>query len=491
MYFDECDFDECFDHNNKNNMTKNNQSAIKQYIQTTYLTWENAWKTLNFEWNNIVFEDWRTLSVNKEWNKFFINVSQSDPIFLNNRELYWQIEIRDNDIIRLDENTSSALIRFRDKDCLKKSVYEISTDSMAIAKESNENALIVFFIHFFKQFFRHSSIFIIIIAFWIISVSAYSVINLESMVSRNVDEIEKTRQYTIKTLEKFSKNNDKNKSNINLSKSYKAVWIIWTSLILKDSNNQQVQYERLFELCNNTWATFARWNIVYDFYWTVFSYEKWKIMTNKHVIKKDLSPVISDMRMYWCNLTNESLNWIHFEISELSVWFPDIKNSFWIKNIKTHPKYDIAIAELEWNNIDKIETLNLENNDQWIDTWDQIINIWYPAWTDLILARATETFEKYNEEYNNIVNTYNSPQEVSIIAEKWYVLPNISQWIIWIKTDYIIAFDGTNVWWNSWWPLIDKNWNVIWIAMSKFGEHETLSSWLPIKLVISELNNIR
>lgn len=472
-------------------MTKHSHSIpIKKFIHVTYLTWDNTWKTLSFEWDNIVFEDWRTLLVKKEWHRFFIEVLKNDPIFLDNRELFWYIEIKDNDVIRLDDNTSTVLVRFRNNDTLNKSVYEISTDSYAIAKESKQNAFVIFIIHFLKQFFKHASILIIIITFWAIVVATFSLINLGNIIEKNASEIEQTRQYTIKTLEKFSKNNAEKKSNNNLSQSYKSVWIIWSSFILKDSNNQQVTYATLFKLCKNNNAP-VKWNIIYDFYWTVFVYEKWKIMTNKHVIQKDLKPIISDMKMYWCNLSDELLNWIHFEQFKLNIWFPEIGNTFTINNVKLHPKFDIAIANLEWDNIEKLIPLKLEANENLSNIWDEIINIWYPAWTDLILSRATETFDQYSQEYNKIVAPFNSPEEIKIIAEKKYIIPNISQWIIGVKSDYVLAFDGTNVWWNSWWPLINKNWNIIWIAMSKFGAHETLSSWLPVKLIIAELNNIK
>lgn len=143
--------------------------------------------------------------------------------------------------------------------------------------------------------------------------------------------------------------------------------------------------------------------------WTWFFISKsWFIITNKHVVNDD---------------------WLEYDVYTLDGKVYSAK--FLYKSSKT----DIALLKVDWNNFTPVKLWNSNN----IMVWQSVLAIWNALW-------------QYQNTVTRWIITWLNR---SLLAWNW---PDDQE-----SLDNAIQTDASINVWNSWWPLIDAIWNVIWI----------------------------
>ena len=163
--------------------------------------------------------------------------------------------------------------------------------------------------------------------------------------------------------------------------------------------------------------------------WTGFFIKKdWTIITNKHVI--------SDKNATYTIITND---WKEYDSKVLAL----------------DPINDLAIIKIS-NSQNDFTPLKVIKNKQEINLWQFAIAIWNAL-----------------AEFQNSISFW-------VISWKDRIIDVWRDKITWlIQTDAAINP------WNSWWPLIDINWNVIWIntAIIDWSEWIWFAIWLTEKKI--------
>lgn len=184
------------------------------------------------------------------------------------------------------------------------------------------------------------------------------------------------------------------------------------------SKDLKVYYEDPFSFFG--WYVEEKTQKVWWWSWIIISSD-WYILTNKHVVAD----------------TN----------SEYSVVTADWDN-FVVNKIWLDPVLDIAILKIvdeNWQIPDNLVTANIISSNSKVKIWQFAIAIW------------------------NALAQFENTATFWIISWKWR---SLEQWsndsvYIWLyQTDTAINP------WNSWWPLLDINWDVIWIntAISSYWQ---------------------
>ena len=170
--------------------------------------------------------------------------------------------------------------------------------------------------------------------------------------------------------------------------------------------------------------------------WTGFFIKKdWTIITNKHVI--------SDKNATYTIITND---WKEYDSKVLAL----------------DPINDLAIIKIS-NSQNDFTPLKVIKNKQEINLWQFAIAIWNAL-----------------AEFQNSISFW-------VISWKDRIIDVWRDKITWlIQTDAAINP------WNSWWPLIDINWNVIWIntAIIDWSEWIWFAIWLTEKKINYIINSI-
>ena len=159
--------------------------------------------------------------------------------------------------------------------------------------------------------------------------------------------------------------------------------------------------------------------------WTGFFLTKdWKILTNKHVV--------SDREAEYTVINSD---WKEYEAKVLAV----------------DPLSDLAIIKIELGEWEDAETLNFIENKEEIKIGQFVIAIWNKLW-----------------EFENSVSLGLVSWTDRIIKDKNINLSNL------IQTDADIHP------WNSWWPLINLSWKVIWINTAIVQDIESIGFAIEI-----------
>ena len=168
-------------------------------------------------------------------------------------------------------------------------------------------------------------------------------------------------------------------------------------------------------------------------WWTGFFIKKdWTIITNKHVI--------SDKNATYTVITN---NWREYD------W----------KVLALDPSNDLAIIKIESKENEEFTPLKIVENKSNIKLWQFAIAIWNAL-----------------AEFQNSISLW-------VISGKDRIIEVWKDRITWlIQTDAAINP------WNSWWPLIDINWNVIWINTAIIDWSEWI--WFAILLTKQKIEYI-
>lgn len=159
-------------------------------------------------------------------------------------------------------------------------------------------------------------------------------------------------------------------------------------------------------------------------WWTWFFVTKdWIIITNKHVIV--------DQQAEYSVLTND---WKEYSATVLAI----------------DPLTDLAIIKINSN--EEFTTLNFVENEDSVKIWEFWIAIW-----------------------NSLAEFQNS---VSLWVISWKNR-SIDIWD-WTKLSWLLQTDAAINPWNSWWPLVDLNWEVVWINTAIVSNSNSL--WFSIPL---------
>lgn len=163
-------------------------------------------------------------------------------------------------------------------------------------------------------------------------------------------------------------------------------------------------------------------------WWTWFFITKdWKIITNKHVV--------SDSTANYTVITND---WSEYDAEIVAI----------------DPVTDLAILQIS---IDKAyEPLEIVSENDEINIWQFVIATWNAL-----------------AEYQNSVSLW-------VISWKNRTISNDT-----IKLSWLIQTDAAINPWNSWWPLVNLDWKVIWINTAIVSWAEWL--WFSIPLTDSRI----
>jgi len=159
-------------------------------------------------------------------------------------------------------------------------------------------------------------------------------------------------------------------------------------------------------------------------WWTWFFITKdWIIITNKHVI--------SDENAEYTIITSD---WKEYNA----------------KLLAKDPLTDLAIIKIDSD--EEFTTIDIIENEENIQIWQFSIAIWNAL-----------------AEFQNSVSLW-------VISGK---NRNIDVWD-WTKLTWLLQTDAAINPWNSWWPLVNLNWEVIWINTAIVGNSNSLGFSIPL-----------
>lgn len=167
--------------------------------------------------------------------------------------------------------------------------------------------------------------------------------------------------------------------------------------------------------------------------WTWFLITKdWYIMTNKHVV--------SDPKLTYEIITYDG-------------------KSYPLDKIYKSDDNDLCLIKIAWTNFSPLKMVKSTN----IMIWQSVIAIWNALW-----------------EYQNTVTQWIiSWINRNLVAMDW-------EW--WqIEINWTIQTDASINPWNSWWPLIDSNWNVIWINTAIDSQWQNIWFSIPTNQIFEFL----
>ncbi len=236
--------------------------------------------------------------------------------------------------------------------------------------------------------------------------------------------------------------------------SFDEMWDLQTTLI--DSINDawkwvvsiaitrdlEVYYEDPFDFFG--WSVQEERQEIGWWSWIIVSKE-WYVITNKHVIQ--------EARSWSTDFTVITRDWFDYNVS----------------NIWLDPVLDIAVLRIEdenWWLPTWIEPVDLISVDQEILVWQLVIAIW------------------------NALSKFQDSATLWIISWKWRQLDDVPADSIYV---WLYQTDASINPWNSWWPLMDIWWNVIWIntAISAVGQWIWFSMPINAEFVDSTLEMVQ
>lgn len=208
-----------------------------------------------------------------------------------------------------------------------------------------------------------------------------------------------------------------------ITKLIKNVWPSVVNIIIKKDINL---YRR------DPWWFFWEkvWSVQKQVWWGswFFIAKNWIIMTNKHVV--------SDMNAKYTVITND---WKEYDA----------------KVVALDPLTDLAIIKIENINIE-FNVLDIIEDERYINIWEFVIAIWNALW-----------------EFQNSVSFWViSWKNRSIVASKDFTFSEKLTWLL--QTDAAINH------WNSWWPLLNLNWEVIGINTAISWDWQWVGFSIPL-----------
>lgn len=173
------------------------------------------------------------------------------------------------------------------------------------------------------------------------------------------------------------------------------------------------------------------WSVEKEVWWWswFFVTKDWIIMTNKHVV--------SDTSAKYTVITNE---WKEYDASVLAL----------------DPLTDLAIIKIDSAQNNEFKVLNAIEDENFINIWEFAVAIWNALW-----------------EFQNSVSFWVISWKNRSIEASWEN--------IWTeKLTWLLQTDAAINPWNSWWPLLDLNWEIMWINTAVSGNWQWLGFSIPL-----------
>lgn len=185
------------------------------------------------------------------------------------------------------------------------------------------------------------------------------------------------------------------------------------------------------------------WSVEKEVWWWswFFVTKEWIIMTNKHVV--------SDASAKYTVITNE---WKEYDASVLAL----------------DPLTDLAIIKIDNPENNEFKVLNAIEDEKFINIWEFAVAIWNALW-----------------EFQNSVSFWVISWKNRSIEASWEN--------IWTeKLTWLLQTDAAINPWNSWWPLLDLNWEIMWINTAVSWNWQWLGFSIPLskKRISYILNSI-
>lgn len=240
--------------------------------------------------------------------------------------------------------------------------------------------------------------------------------------------------YSIMDIENM---NDLQKTVIN---TIKEAWKWVVSIVI--TRDLQVYYQDPFNFFG--WYAQQERRQVWWWSWIIVS-KDWYIITNKHVVNEATSSNTS--------YTVVTRDWFSYSVDRI-----------WLD-----PILDIAVLKIvddDWNVPSNLDTVNLIWLEQEVLIWQFVIAIW------------------------NALSQFQDSATFWIISWKWRQLDNVPQDSLYV---WLYQTDTAINPWNSWWPLMDIWWNVLWINTAISAVWQWIGFSIPInkKFVDSTIHMIR
>lgn len=270
-----------------------------------------------------------------------------------------------------------------------------------------------------------------LITFW----SFFQLHNILSQENKLL--VEKIEWLTIKV--KNLKNEEKETRFIEESNLISAVEITKTAVVSIISKKHLQQLNFFWNPLPQKWNTAKK---VKTWWWSGFIYSKKDglVMTNKHVL-------LDTKASYFVVLSN----WKEIEAKIIA---KDIYN-------------DIAILKVNfWKEIDNISDLKFGNSKD-LKVWQKVVAIWNAL-----------------AEFQNSVTTW-------IISAFWrHIYASNWQWD-WANLYNLLQTDAAINLWNSWWPLVNLKWQLIWMNTAISGKWQWIWFAIPVNLLKNAANSVK
>ena len=239
-------------------------------------------------------------------------------------------------------------------------------------------------------------------------------------------------------------------------------------------------------------------------FWTSFIYSWSYLLTNNHVVHPEIYNQNDIINMFSNNFNlshgyiKNKIDKIKFNIipkvKTLKIYFPNFK--YWLnaKLIKNDSNMDLALVQIVDDKFQLLDLKNINNfsSDQQIG--EQIIIFWYPNWITTLIAKQNMLSQS-----SNIVDKYIHLTEKEVeekifdmlndLSQSNLVKPTVAQGYISDKNNNNIFFDAQIAPWNSWWPIINWKWELVWITYAILKDVWSVNYWITVEIIKDFLND--
>lgn len=483
---------------------------FKGDLQITHITGPLDGKTEIIHDGKLLVKDGIELALLTSNEKIFIEIPPEEPIYINNREMFGMTELRNNDTIRIDE--TSPILRVRLKDINKKTIEEVTTDAVTLAKQNKGNTSFLFIKYFFKQLFKYASTSgKIIISLCLIAVLFLSVSQLSSVYAQLEGLREERARMAAQTEELNDEIEQLEKQAASLTdfapiiESYSGSVAYLDIHVTVSDEDDWITYGDLFDICTDA-SDYEYYDTYYDdlrdidgeYYFDLtwsgsgFLIDKdGTILSNRHVMSI-YENIAMELEYYGCEFEPNLLD--EFEIdATVTALFPNDSDYYSIEDIRYHEEYDFAVGRIIDFDRRERAILPIAKENSNLHVGEAIVTMGYPSGIEFLVYKKTSNDSKSQELYDIIDSLTWSDDRSELfeyIIDEDLVNTHVTRGIISQVTDEAIAYDSTIYGGNSGGPIIAGDGKVHGIITWKWGSEETLNVGVSSEVVIAEMDNL-
>lgn len=450
-------------------------------------------------------------------DKVYIQVPEYEPIFINNREIIGTTEIRNDDVIQIDEGSPLLRVRFTSSD--KKSVAQISADAKVLAQKNNGSSFFLYIKYFFKQLATYSSrlfrltLTLLILLLLALAYNQYQYINDEAVkikeTKKHIDEQsaeidKKTSELNDEITEVIKKSTEITDFSNVIEKYSGSVGYIDAEAGYKDGD-AWITYGDVFDMCTPS-QDYDLYKDYYDelrsydedYYFDVIWYgsgflidENGTILTNRHVAGIDCT-IIEEFAYYGCDYFDTDMSEYDFP-ARLEIMFPNDDRYYELKNVRYHSDYDFAIATLDDFDLGDKNVLPLAKNPRDNMVGAPIITLGYPSGIDFLVYKFSSS-DSRSSELNSMIESLSWADDrtelLAYILKEHLINTHVTRGIISQITDEAVSFDSSIYGGNSGGPIMNGSGEVIGIVTWKWGEMETFNLGVSSNVVLEHMDGL-